>query len=183
MNKKQKTIAFRRRRDGQTNYKKRIRLLLGNKPRAVFRKTSKYVCLQLAEYQHVGDKILVLAHSRELKGMGWQGSFNNTPAAYLTGLLFAKKCKEVKVQDVVVDNGLYSTVSKSTFFAILKGMADGGLSVPISEEVMPSQERIRGEHIKAYAEQLQKEGKLKEQFSYDALKVPELFDQVKQKMS
>lgn len=182
MSKKQKTIAFRRRRDGQTDYRKRLRLLVGNKPRAVCRKSGKYIWLQLVDYNKTGDRVSISAHSRELQKLGWQGCFNNIPAAYLTGLLFAKKAKEAKIKEVIIDNGLYATVAKSAFFAVLKGMIDGGLPLPIASEVMPSDDRIKGEHIKNYAEKLKKEGGFEKQFSYDALKIPEIFEQTKQKI-
>ena len=32
-------------------------------------------------------------------------------------------------------------------FAALKGMVDGGLEVPHSEDIFPSEERLSGEHI------------------------------------
>lgn len=183
INRKQKPVAFRRKRDGQTDYRKRLRLILSNKPRLVFRKSIKYVWLQLATYNEKGDLITVSAHSKELKKLGWKGSCNNTPAAYLTGLLFAKKTKEIKVTGVIADNGLYATVAKSTFYGALKGVVDGGLNIPVSEEVFPSEDRLNGSHIKAYAEQLQGD-KLKKQFaSQDVLNITDNFDEVKKKIA
>ena len=185
MRKKQKPVHFRRKREGKTDYRKRLRLLLGKTPRAVFRRSIDFVWLQLINYNEKGDQVIITAHAKELKEKGWNGSFNNIPAAYLTGLLFAKKAKEAKVTKVIADNGPYATIPKSAFYAAIKGIRDGGLELPASEDVLPPEERIKGEHIKAYAEKMEKE-KLSKQFSsekQDPLKTPEIFEQVKQKLT
>lgn len=183
ISKKQKPVAFRRKREGKTDYRKRLRLLLADKPRVVFRRSLRYIWLQLVHFDEKGDTVSVSAHSKELQKLGWKGSCNNIPAAYLTGLLFAKKAKEASI-DAVADNGLYPTVAQSCFCAVLKGVVDGGMKVPASEKVFPSEERIKGEHIKKYAEELKKgEGFGKQFSSEDALKITDNFDEVKKKIA
>ncbi|EDY35873.1 hypothetical protein ABOONEI_1072, partial [Aciduliprofundum boonei T469] len=82
-----------------------------------------------------------------LKKYGWKGSFKNTPAAYLTGYLAGKLALKKGIEEAVLDIGLQSPVKGSRVFAALKGMVDAGLYVPHSEEVYPSEDRIKGEHI------------------------------------
>ena len=42
-------------------------------------------------------------------------------------------------------------------FAVLKGVIDVGLKVPYDKRILPSEERIRGEHIASYAKKLLEE--------------------------
>ena len=65
-------MPFRRRREGKTNYKKRLKLLLSKKPRLVVRKSLKYIRAQIVEFDKKGDKTLASAFSRELKKLGWK---------------------------------------------------------------------------------------------------------------
>ncbi len=140
-------VKMRRRREGKTNYRKRLAYLKSGKPRAVVRKTLRYVIVQIVEYHDDGDKILVGVNSSHLKKYGWKGSFKNTPAAYLTGYLAGKLALKKGIEKAVLDIGLQSPVKGSRVFAALKGMVDAGLYVPHSEEVYPSEDRIKGEHI------------------------------------
>ncbi len=140
-------VKMRRRREGKTNYRKRLAYLKSGKPRAVVRKTLRYVIVQIVEYHDDGDRILVGVNSSHLKKYGWKGSFKNTPAAYLTGYLAGKLALKKGIEEAVLDIGLQSPVKGSRVFAALKGMVDAGLYVPHSEEVYPSEDRIKGEHI------------------------------------
>src|SRR3989344_4251241 len=88
------SVPYRRKREGRTDYKSRMKLLLGRKPRIVLRKSIKHLSLQLIEFNPSGDKVIASAHSRELAKFGWTVSTSNTTAAYLTGLLLAKKVKK-----------------------------------------------------------------------------------------
>ena len=97
MSKTIKKVNYRRKREGKTNYKKRLKLLLSKKPRLVIRRSLNNISLQIIEYQTNGDKIIVGTNSSELKKMGWTANTGNIPAAYLTGLLLAKKAKWVKL--------------------------------------------------------------------------------------
>jgi len=140
-------VKMRRRREGKTNYRKRLAYLKSGKPRAVVRKTLKYIIVQIVEYHEDGDKILIGVNSSHLRKYGWSGSFKNTPAAYLTGYLAGKLALKKGINEAVLDIGLQSPVKGSRVFAALKGLVDAGLNVPHSEEVYPSEDRIKGKHI------------------------------------
>ena len=86
-------LAYRRKREGRTNYKRRLALLKSRKPRLVIRKTNTQIILQIVEYQPDGDKILCGTSSLSLKKLGWSYSCKSLPACYLTGLLLGSKAK------------------------------------------------------------------------------------------
>ncbi len=146
-------VPYRRRREGKTNYRKRLKLLLSRKPRLVVRITNRRVIAQIVEYHPDGDRTLVFADSKELERFGWKGDLNNTPAAYLTGLLIGKKAKEAGIEEAILDIGLRTPSRGARIFAVLKGAVEAGLDVPHSEEILPDESRVRGEHIAAYYEQ------------------------------
>ncbi len=146
------TVRYRRQRDGRTDYKKRLNLLKGKVDRLVIRKTNTKIILQAVRYNPDGDKVLLTVNSSELKKMGWSHTCKNIPAAYLAGLLFAKKAKENKIGKLILDLGLISPYKGSKAFSAVKGVIDGGLNVPVSEEVFPSEERLKGDHVVAYLE-------------------------------
>jgi large subunit ribosomal protein L18 len=146
-------IPFRRRREGRTDYYARGKLLLSENPRMVVRKTNREIIIQLTVPEPAGDRILVAAYSRDLAGYGYTGSRSNTPAAYLTGILFAARCRKAGHSSAVLDIGLARASPGARIFAALKGAVKAGLSVPHSEEVLPDDTRVRGEHIAAFAPQ------------------------------
>ena len=152
MNKKPKTIRFRRKREGKTNYNKRLRLLLSSKPRLVVRPSLKGMTVQVITAEKIGDRVLAASHSNELKKLGWKFNCGNTPSAYLTGLITAKKAIKKGIKEAILDIGLRKPVKGGRIFACLKGTVDAGLKVPFSENILPSQERIKGEHIIKYFE-------------------------------
>ena len=47
----------------------------------------------------------------------------------------------------IMDIGLAASSSGNRAYAALKGMIDAGMDIPHSEDVLPSEERINGEHI------------------------------------
>jgi len=148
-------VAFRRRREGKTNYRRRRALVLSGLPRFVVRCTLKRVIAQMIRAEIVGDKVLVSADSSELaKKYGWLGNRSNLPAAYLTGLLCGYKALTSGVKEAVLDIGLQSPTKGAKIFATLKGVVDAGVLVPHDEGVLPSGERVQGQHIVAYAKQL-----------------------------
>jgi len=148
-------IARKRRREGKTNYRKRYVQVLSRKLRMVVRRSNKYIEAMIVEFNPKGDIIKVSAHSIELKKKyGWLGSGSSTMAAYLTGYLLGKRALEKGIQEAVPDIGLRSAIKGSRVFAAIKGAIDAGLNIPASEEVFPSAERIRGEHVAAYAKML-----------------------------
>ncbi|MCE4612775.1 MAG: 50S ribosomal protein L18 [Desulfurococcales archaeon] len=148
-------VPWRRRREGKTNYYKRLRLILSGKPRLVVRITNKYVIVQVAEARVEGDRVIATAHSIELsKRYGWKGDPNNTSASYLTGLLAGYRALLKGVKEAVLDIGLRSPRRGSRVFAALKGAVDAGLSVPHSDEILPDEDRIMGRHVEEYATML-----------------------------
>ncbi len=156
-------VKFRRRREGKTDYRERIRLLKSGLPRAVVRKTNRYIIAQIAVFDPKGDRILAFAHSRELRDLGWRHSLKATPAAYLTGLLLGLRARRAGVEEAVLDIGLHRPVRGSRVFAALKGMLDAGLRIPHGDGIFPPEERIRGEHLGIPGEEFDAVvGKLKE---------------------
>lgn len=148
-------VAFRRRRDGKTNYRRRKALVLSGLPRFVVRCTLRRVIAQVIRAEIVGDEVLVSADSSELaKRFGWLGNCSNSPSAYLTGLLCGFRALASGVKEAVLDIGLRSPTKGSRVFAALKGVLDSGVLVPHDEGVLPSEERVQGQNIVAYAEQL-----------------------------
>ena len=151
-------VPWRRRREGKTNYYKRIKLVLSGKPRFVVRRTNKYIIVQVAEARVEGDRMIAVAHSRELvKLYGWKGGTKNTSAAYLTGLLAGLRALKAGVKEAVLDIGLARPERGARVFAALKGGLDAGLDIPHSEEILPSEDRIRGVHIAEWAKRLSEE--------------------------
>ena len=118
--KKPKTISYRRKRDKQTNYHKRLLLLLSREKRLVVRITNQKVLAQLAQFMPTGDKILLTVDSFALKKLGWTYSCKNLPAAYLTGLLFGKKAVEKGYTKAILDTGLRSPLHKGRVYERLK---------------------------------------------------------------
>jgi large subunit ribosomal protein L18 len=141
-------VSFRRKREGRTDYQKRLRLIISEKPRLVVRKTSNHVTAQVVKHESKGDRTIASGHSKTLKKYGWDGSTSNIPAAYLTGFICAQNAIEKGIKEAVLDIGLVPPVRKSKIFAVLKGALDAGMDIPHSEKVLPDKTRIKGEHIK-----------------------------------
>ncbi len=145
--KNKRTVTYRRRREGKTNYNRRLALLKSRKLRLVIRKFSKNIISQVIEYHPEGDKVIASAHSSELKRYGWKSNKGNIPAAYLVGFLVGKKAKG---KEAILDLGLQSPVKGGRLYAALKGAIDGGLKIDAEEKIFPKQERIEGKHITGY---------------------------------
>jgi len=145
--KRKNRVAYRRKREGRTNYKKRLKLLMSKKPRLIIRKTNQQIILQIAEYAPDGDRVLCGVNSNILKKMGWKYSCKNLPACYLSGLLLGKRALAKKVNEAILDAGLQTLVPGSRIYTALRGVIDAGLKVPASDKVFPSPERVLGKHI------------------------------------
>lgn len=143
-------VPYRRRREGKTNYRKRLKLLLSKKPRLVVRITNQRVIAQIVEYSPEGDRVLLAVDSTKLRELGWKGDLNNTPASYLLGLLIGKKALEKGISEAILDIGLRSPTKGARVFAVLRGAVEAGLKVPHSEEILPDDSRILGKHIAEY---------------------------------
>ncbi|MDH7593912.1 MAG: 50S ribosomal protein L18 [Methanomicrobiales archaeon] len=156
-------VPFRRRREGKTDYYARMRLVVSEDPRMVVRKTNRYIIIQLVEASPEGDLTRVTANSKELGAFGYTGSMANTPAAYLTGVLFAVKAKKAGFGRAILDIGLHRASKGARVFGALKGAIDGGLDVPHDAKIFPEEGRWKGEHIMAYRKD--RAGDLAEQVS------------------
>ena len=140
-------MHFSRRNKGITNYRKRLALLKSGVPRAVVRFSNAKVTVQIIDFSIKGDNVLVSANSTDVAGMGWKGSKTNIPASYLSGMLAAKRALKAGIDSVVLDIGRITPTSGGRAFATLKGLVDGGLNIPHSDNLFPSDERINGSHI------------------------------------
>lgn len=160
------TVPFRRKREGRTYYKKRLKILISNKHRFVVRKSLKNLHASIVKYNPKGDKVLVAVSSKSLSKLGWKGGTGNLPSAYLTGFLAGKKSLEKGVKEAVLDIGFSNSVKGSRIYAALAGALDSGLKIPANQEIFPSKERISGTHIAKYALSLKSDRlKYKAQFS------------------
>jgi len=140
-------VPFRRRKEGKTDYRYRLRLLKSGKPRVVVRRSNKNTIVQFVVYERKGDRIVSSAVGSELKKYGWNGSMGNMPASYLTGLLAGKRAIKEGVKEGVLDIGHHESIKGANIYGALKGVLDAGVDVPHGEEVMPEEDRIYGKHI------------------------------------
>ncbi len=152
--KRKKFLQYRRKLEGKTDYRKRLELLKCSLPRIVVRKSLKSILVQAIEYDPNGDKTILSITSRDLSELGWKGSEKNIPAAYLIGYLFGMKAKQKKIQEAILDKGLYPTRQGIFTFAVLKGITDSGLKVPHDPSIFPAEDRIKGKHISENIEKM-----------------------------
>jgi len=180
-------VAFRRRREGKTDYAARLRLVDIDKSRMVVRISNNHVIAQIINVGKNGDETLVSAHSKELQKMGWLAGTKNTGAAYLTAYLCAKKALSKGIDEAVLDIGLKTSIKGSKVYAALKGASDAGLYIPHGESVLPDESRITGEHIAEYAKSLD-DAELKKKFSQyferglSPVDLPDHFEEIKNKI-
>ena len=186
---KPKQVLYRRKREKKTNYSKRLNLLISGTNRLVIRVTNQRVIGQVVEFTTAGDKVLAAVDSFSLKKLGWEYSYKNFPAAYLCGLLLAKKAGEKGIKQAILDTGFTSPLKKGKVYAFLKGVLDGGLEVPHDENVLPDEERISGGHIKKYAESIKEKSEVYERRFTQYLKnksspeaIVDKFNEVKKKI-
>ncbi len=142
----------RRRKENKTDYNIRIKLLKGEAPRVVFRKTNRYILAEYIISEEAKDKVLLGITSKILLKYGWPedrvGSLKSIPASYLTGFLFGKKISEKKLETPVLDIGMIRNVRKSRVFSFIKGLIDSGIKIKCNEEFFPSEGRINGKDLK-----------------------------------
>ncbi|MFA5764315.1 MAG: 50S ribosomal protein L18 [archaeon] len=142
-------VKFRRRREGKTNYLKRLASVRSGKVRIVVRKTNKQIIAQAIKFNFKGDETIAQATSKELDNFGFYGT-NNTPSAYLTGLLLGKRMTD---KEAILDIGMQSPSHGSVIFACLKGVIDAGISIPHSKTALPSEDRLNGTVLDKYAKE------------------------------
>lgn len=159
-------VPFRRKRQGRTYYRKRLKMLMSNKLRFVVRGSLKNFQASVIEYSAKGDKVMFTVDSKALAKLGWKGDSGNLPSAYLIGALAGKKALEKGIKDAVLDLGFNNSTKGSRLYAALAGAVDAGLNIPFNPEVLPSKDRLSGEHIAKYAQHLEKNEQIyKRQFS------------------
>ncbi|MDO8623019.1 MAG: 50S ribosomal protein L18 [archaeon] len=157
----------RRRIENKTNYHKRLKLLKGDSPRVVFRKTNRYIIAQYITSKNAVDKVEFGITSKDLMEYGWpkemQGSLKSIPAAYLTGLLFGKKISKDKNKTPIMDFGMIKNLHKSRVYAFLKGVIDSGVKMNVGKEkeIFPDENRLKGKHMKKFSEKIFEEVKNK----------------------
>jgi len=141
-------VPFRRRREGKTDYRVRLRLLKSGEPRAVVRLTDRRVRVALVAYDPTGDRVLAAADSRELGQIEFpSGSFASTPAAYLTAYLAGMRAKARGTATAVLDAGLRHPTEGGRLSAALKGLLDAGIEIPHGEGGFPGADRLNGTHL------------------------------------
>jgi large subunit ribosomal protein L18 len=181
------TSTFRRIRERKTNYRKREKLLVGKKDFVTVNVSDQNISAQLIRPELLGDKVMASVHSNELLSYGWKGSRKNIPSCYLVGLLLGKKCLQKKISSAILYIGKRHFTTKIA--ACLKGLSEAGLEMPFSENILPSEDRIQGNHIADYAKKLKaNEDVYKSRFSsnlgsgLEPEKYPSHFSEVKDKI-
>ena len=149
---------FRRRVEGKTNYQRRLRLLKSRKLRLVIRASNNHVRVQIVESKIGGDKVLISAFSKELTSkFEWTANTGNIPAAYLTGYLAGLRAKKNKIEEAILDLGMF--YHRTRVLAAFKGVIDAGIEIPHREAFFSDGmgEKINGSHIEKYAKLLKKD--------------------------
>ena len=141
---------FRRRKAGLTDYRRRLKLLRGQMPRAVVRISNTRTTCQLVTWAADGDLVEVTVTGSDLvKKYGWPSnrSLKSVPASYLVGYAMGKAAVAAGSSEAVLDIGLAASTRGGRVYAALKGMSDAGLEIPHSEDVYPDEDRLNGAHV------------------------------------
>ena len=129
------SILFRRRREGKTNYAKRLALVKSGKTRLVVRRSNSGIIVQFVAFEPNGDKTR---------------SCGSNSAEKTSGLVFKEKClyciscgslcrkrgKKKNITEFVVDFGLALPTKGGILLSALKGVVDAGLSAQVGEGVL-----------------------------------------------
>jgi large subunit ribosomal protein L18 len=141
-------VHFRRRREGKTDYRVRLRLLKSGRPRAVVRFSDHRVRVALVTFDPVGDRVVAAAESSELGGIAFPAaSYASTPAAYLTAYLAGLRAKSSGAEEAILDAGLRRPTVGGRISAALKGLLDAGIDIPHGEGGFPAGDRLNGKHL------------------------------------
>ena len=141
---------FRRRKAGLTDYHRRLKLLRGNKSRAVVRVSNTRVTCQMVDWAANGDQVMATVTGSDLiKKYGWPEGFSqkSVPACYLVGFALGKASLSMGCTEAILDIGLAGSSPGSRVFSALKGMIDAGIDIPHGDSVLPDDDRINGAHI------------------------------------
>ena len=141
-------VGFRRRREGKTDYRYRLKLLKNGAPRAVVRISSRRVRVAVTAFDPKGDRVVAAADSAELIGAGFPAkSLSSVPASYLTGYLAGVRAKRAGTSEAVLDAGLRHPIPGGRLLGALRGLLDAGLEIPHGEGGFPSADRLNGKHL------------------------------------
>lgn len=141
-------VPFRRRREGKTDYRIRLRLLRSDEPRAVVRMTNRRILVSVTAFDSRGDRVLASAESPELTAVGFpELNLRTTPAAYLTGYLAGIRAKAAGASSAVLDVGIRHPSPGGRLMGALKGLLDAGLKIPHGDKGLPSDDRLNGQHL------------------------------------
>ncbi|CAH8382852.1 unnamed protein product [Eruca vesicaria subsp. sativa] len=109
-------VKFRRRRDGKTDYRARIRLINQDKNkyntpkyRFVVRFTNKDIVAQIVSASIAGDIVKASAYAHELPQYGLTVGLTNYAAAYCTGLLLARRVLKMLEMDDEYEGNVEAT--------------------------------------------------------------------------
>ena len=147
---KNQRLRFKRRRNAETDYHRRSRMLRSGIPRAVVRVSNTQVTCQLVGYEKGGDKILASVTGKSLvDSFKWpaDASRKSVPACYLAGFALATSALSKGHSEAILDIGLAASTPGNRVYAALRGMVEAGMEIPHSDTVLPSDERVNGEHI------------------------------------
>ncbi|MDY6774311.1 MAG: 50S ribosomal protein L18 [Candidatus Nanohaloarchaea archaeon] len=151
-------LPLRRRREGSTDYGKRLELLKSEGARAVIRVSNNHCQVQIVEYSEDRDETVASAFSKELADLGWEHHTGNLPAAYLTGFLAGHRAKEEGVKKAVADLGGEDREEGNRHYAAVKGLKDSGFEVPAGEEVLPEDGRVEGGNFETVKDEIESGG-------------------------
>ena len=176
-------VPYRRRREGKTDYAARRIMATSDRPRYVVRPSNKNIVIQVITSKIEGDYVLAQANSKELEKYGWLGGSKNIPAAYLLGMLAAKKALANGIEEAILDIGLFRPTKGSKIFSAVKGAIDTGLYIPCDSDIMPDPSSIEGKIISKYADSIDNPYLYEKQFSHylkNGLRPQDLPDHVSQ---
>ncbi|KAF2325560.1 hypothetical protein GH714_030366 [Hevea brasiliensis] len=119
-------VKFKRRREGKTDYRARIRLINQDKNKYNTPKyrfvSNKDIVAQIISASIAGDMVLAAAYSHELPRYGLEVGLTNYAAAYCTGLLLARRTLKMLEMDEEYEGNA-------------EGALDGGLDIPHSDKI------------------------------------------------
>ena len=141
---------YRRRLSGETDYRRRLKLLKSGNARAVVRISNTRAVCQVVNWLKDGDKVELSVTGDDLVSRyDWPeaNSRKNIPASYLVGFALGKSAIAAGHDEAVLDIGLAASTTGNRVFAALKGMIDAGLEIPHGDSVLPDDDRINGAHI------------------------------------
>ncbi len=140
-------MPLKRRQEGKTDYRQRLRLLKSGKTRAVVRVSNNRIIVQFTDYHEDGDIVRTSVDSTHIERYGWDGHGSNLPCAYLVGYLAGKKAIKENIDEAVLDIGLNIPKKGGKIFSALNGIVDSGVHIPHDPDILPSDDRRQGKHI------------------------------------